>query len=130
MSKIKKIHANTCTAIDSPKGTVILMELLTLGAQIESLRRLRGYSCSYLARQLGMAPQQLADIEKGMSYPTVAGLSAMADCLQVPADYLLRDCGRLFMVFAIESYYSRLDRSRAMTSLTLLFHLLNRQSEG
>ena len=53
--------------------------------------RARGIKVSALARQVGVSPSLISQIERGQSRPSVSTLFALAEALDVPVDAFFRD---------------------------------------
>lgn len=62
-----------------------------LGKRISTSRNRNGMSVKQLASKLGIESGSLANIESGNAAPSTDLLFAIANVLQVPADYLLAD---------------------------------------
>ncbi len=62
-----------------------------LGKRINDARRKNNISIKKLAEKLGIEAGSLANIESGNAAPSTELLFAIADILEVPADYLLAD---------------------------------------
>jgi transcriptional regulator with XRE-family HTH domain len=64
-----------------------------IGARVASFRARRGRKVSELARQVGVSPSLISQIERGQSRPSVSTLFALAEALEVPVDAFFRDSG-------------------------------------
>jgi transcriptional regulator with XRE-family HTH domain len=62
-----------------------------IGERLARLRGGRGVKVSGLAREIGVSPSLISQIERGQSRPSVTTLFAMAQALDVPVDALFRD---------------------------------------
>jgi transcriptional regulator with XRE-family HTH domain len=62
-----------------------------IGERLARLRGGRGVKVSGLAREIGVSPSLISQIERGQSRPSVATLFAMAQALDVPVDAFFRD---------------------------------------
>lgn len=69
------------------------------------------------ASLLGISETHLHAILSGKSHSTLATLKKCASILDVPSDFLLQDYGKQFLIFAIDDYYSRIDRADAQNAL-------------
>jgi len=66
---------------------------LAIGERLAAHRARRGVKVSALAREIGVAPSFISQIERGQSRPSVSTLFALAEALQVPVDAFFRDSG-------------------------------------
>lgn len=64
---------------------------LAIGARLAEHRNRRGVKVSALARQIGVSPSLISQIERGQSRPSVSTLFALAEALEVPVDAFFRD---------------------------------------
>jgi transcriptional regulator with XRE-family HTH domain len=64
---------------------------LAIGARLAEHRNRRGVKVSALARQIGVSPSLISQIERGQSRPSVSTLFALAEALDVPVDAFFRD---------------------------------------
>ena len=62
-----------------------------IGARLSAHRARRGVKVSALARQVGVSPSLISQIERGQSRPSVSTLFALAEALEVPVDAFFRD---------------------------------------
>jgi transcriptional regulator with XRE-family HTH domain len=62
-----------------------------IGERLARLRGGRGVKVSGLAREIGVSPSLISQIERGQSRPSVTTLFAMAQALDVPVDAFFRD---------------------------------------
>ena len=62
-----------------------------IGARLAAHRARRGVKVSALARQIGVSPSLISQIERGQSRPSVSTLFALAEALEVPVDAFFRD---------------------------------------
>jgi transcriptional regulator with XRE-family HTH domain len=62
-----------------------------IGGRVAAFRAQRGTKVSELARQVGVSPSLISQIERGQSRPSVSTLFAMAEALDVPVDAFFRD---------------------------------------
>jgi len=62
-----------------------------IGARLAAHRARRGMKVSELARQVGVSPSLISQIERGQSRPSVSTLFALAQTLEVPVDAFFRD---------------------------------------
>jgi len=64
---------------------------LEIGQRLAEHRGRRGVKVSALARQIGVSPSLISQIERGQSRPSVSTLFALAEALEVPVDAFFRD---------------------------------------
>jgi transcriptional regulator with XRE-family HTH domain len=64
---------------------------LEIGGRLAAHRAQRGMKVSALARQIGVSPSLISQIERGQSRPSVSTLFALAEALDVPVDTFFRD---------------------------------------
>jgi transcriptional regulator with XRE-family HTH domain len=64
---------------------------LAIGGRLAAHRARRGVKVSALARQIGVSPSLISQIERGQSRPSVSTLFALAEALNVPVDAFFRD---------------------------------------
>jgi transcriptional regulator with XRE-family HTH domain/quercetin dioxygenase-like cupin family protein len=64
---------------------------LAIGGRLAAHRSRRGVKVSALARQIGVSPSLISQIERGQSRPSVSTLFALAEALEVPVDAFFRD---------------------------------------
>ena len=64
---------------------------VAIGARLAAHRAERGVKVSALARQIGVSPSLISQIERGQSRPSVSTLFALAEALGVPVDAFFRD---------------------------------------
>lgn len=62
-----------------------------LGKRVAELRTQRNRRVSEFARQVGVSPSLISQIERGQSRPSVSTLFGMAEALAVPVDAFFRD---------------------------------------
>src|SRR5829696_4192965 len=62
-----------------------------IGARLAAHRARRGMKVSELARQIGVSPSLISQIERGQSRPSVSTLFALAEALEVPVDAFFRN---------------------------------------
>lgn len=66
-----------------------------LGARLRDVRQAAGLSLREVARQLGVSPSFVSQLETGKSQPSVATLYSLAQLLDVPIDQLFKPEPRL-----------------------------------
>jgi transcriptional regulator with XRE-family HTH domain len=64
---------------------------VAIGGRLAAHRARRGIKVSALARQIGVSPSLISQIERGQSRPSVSTLFALAEALHVPVDAFFRD---------------------------------------
>jgi transcriptional regulator with XRE-family HTH domain len=64
---------------------------VAIGGRLAAHRAQRGIKVSALARQIGVSPSLISQIERGQSRPSVSTLFALAEALNVPVDAFFRD---------------------------------------
>jgi transcriptional regulator with XRE-family HTH domain len=64
-----------------------------IGARVSVYRLRRGKKVSELARQVGVSPSLISQVERGQSRPSVSTLFALAEALDVPVDAFFRGSG-------------------------------------
>jgi transcriptional regulator with XRE-family HTH domain len=64
---------------------------LEIGVRLAAHRTRRAVKVSALARQIGVSPSLISQIERGQSRPSVSTLFALAEALDVPVDAFFRD---------------------------------------
>jgi transcriptional regulator with XRE-family HTH domain len=62
-----------------------------IGERLARLRGERGIKVSALAREIGVSPSLISQIERGQSRPSVSTLFDLAQALDVPVDAFFRD---------------------------------------
>jgi transcriptional regulator with XRE-family HTH domain len=62
-----------------------------IGERLARLRGARGIKVSALARQVGVSPSLISQIERGQSRPSVSTLFELSQALEVPVDAFFRD---------------------------------------
>jgi transcriptional regulator with XRE-family HTH domain len=62
-----------------------------IGGRLAAHRARRGVKVSALARQIGVSPSLISQIERGQSRPSVSTLFSLAEALEVPVDAFFRD---------------------------------------
>jgi transcriptional regulator with XRE-family HTH domain len=62
-----------------------------IGERLARLRADRGVKVSALARQVGVSPSLISQIERGQSRPSVSTLFELSEALDVPVDAFFRD---------------------------------------
>jgi transcriptional regulator with XRE-family HTH domain len=62
-----------------------------IGERLAAHRARRGVKVSALARQVGVSPSLISQIERGQSRPSVSTLFALAEALEVTVDAFFRD---------------------------------------
>jgi transcriptional regulator with XRE-family HTH domain len=65
-----------------------------IGRRLASHRARRGLRVAELAREVGVTPSLISQIERGQSRPSVSTLFALAQVLNVPVDAFFRDAER------------------------------------
>jgi transcriptional regulator with XRE-family HTH domain len=73
---------------DQPGQTDAALEI---GVRLAAHRARRALKVSTLARQIGVSPSLISQIERGQSRPSVSTLFALAEALEVPVDAFFRD---------------------------------------
>lgn len=81
-----------------------------IGNYIKSILNNRNISNQEMAEKLGISYKQFMNILSNKNLTTVSLLKEISDILDVPTDYLLRDFGDKFIVYAIDDYLSRLNK--------------------
>ena len=66
-------------------------QALAIGERLAEHRTRRGVKVSQLARQIGVSPSLISQIERGQSRPSVSTLFALAEALDVPVDAFFRN---------------------------------------
>ena len=66
-------------------------QALAIGERLAEHRTRRGVKVSALARQIGVSPSLISQIERGQSRPSVSTLFALAEALDVPVDAFFRN---------------------------------------
>lgn len=87
------------------------MQLVGLNEQITSARNRKGYSQKEIAAALHISNVQISDLENGESNPSFETFYKLANILEIPADVLLQDVHKNFLVYAIDDYISRLNQA-------------------
>ena len=64
---------------------------LAIGERLAEHRTRRGVKVSALARQIGVSPSLISQIERGQSRPSVSTLFALSEALEVPVDAFFRN---------------------------------------
>src|SRR5688500_6636605 len=64
---------------------------VAIGGRLAAHRARRGIKVSALARQIGVSPSLISQIERGQSRPSVSTLFALAEALDVPVDAFFRN---------------------------------------
>src|SRR5215831_479771 len=62
-----------------------------IGRRLAAHRAQRGMRVAELAREVGVTPSLISQIERGMSRPSVSTLFAIAQALDVPVDAFFRE---------------------------------------
>src|SRR4249919_2600081 len=62
-----------------------------IGRRLAAHRGLRGMRVAELAREVGVTPSLISQIERGLSRPSVSTLFAIAQALDVPVDAFFRE---------------------------------------
>jgi transcriptional regulator with XRE-family HTH domain len=62
-----------------------------IGRRLSAYRAQRGMRVAGLAREVGVTPSLISQIERGLSRPSVSTLFAIAQALQVPVDAFFRE---------------------------------------
>jgi transcriptional regulator with XRE-family HTH domain len=62
-----------------------------IGERLAAHRARRGVKVSALAREIGVSPSLISQIERGQSRPSVSTLFALAEALDVPVDAFFRN---------------------------------------
>jgi transcriptional regulator with XRE-family HTH domain len=62
-----------------------------IGERLAEHRARRGIKVSALAREIGVSPSLISQIERGQSRPSVSTLFALAEALEVPVDAFFRN---------------------------------------
>ena len=78
-------------ATDPPQPERPRDPALAIGERLAEHRTRRGVKVSALARQIGVSPSLISQIERGQSRPSVSTLFALAEALEVPVDAFFRD---------------------------------------
>jgi transcriptional regulator with XRE-family HTH domain len=76
---------------DEPPGASAGDPALAIGERLAAHRSRRGMKVSALAREIGVSPSLISQIERGQSRPSVSTLFALAEALDVPVDAFFRD---------------------------------------
>ena len=64
---------------------------LEIGVRLAAIRVREGVKVSALAREIGVSPSLISQIERGQSRPSVSTLFSLAEALHVPVDAFFRD---------------------------------------
>ena len=81
-----------------------------IGNYIKNILNKRNISNQEMAEKLGISYKQFVNILSNKNLTTVSTLKEISDILDVPTDYLLRDFGSKFIIYAIDDYLGRLDK--------------------
>ena len=76
---------------------------LEIGRRLAAHRSSRGMKVSALAREVGVSPSLISQIERGQSRPSVSTLFALAQALDVPVDAFFRDHEQVVARDAVET---------------------------
>jgi transcriptional regulator with XRE-family HTH domain len=76
---------------DAPEAAEPRDPALAIGERLAEHRTRRGVKVSQLARQIGVSPSLISQIERGQSRPSVSTLFALAEALGVPVDAFFRN---------------------------------------
>jgi transcriptional regulator with XRE-family HTH domain len=83
--------ANPVDKTADPNGARTVDAAADIGARLAQHRARRGIRVSALAREVGVSPSLISQIERGQSRPSVSTLFALAEALEVPVDAFFRD---------------------------------------
>jgi transcriptional regulator with XRE-family HTH domain len=63
---------------------------MNIGKRVKEIRENRGIKAVFVARQIGVSPATISEIEREKCNPTVTQLVALADFYGVTTDYLIK----------------------------------------
>jgi transcriptional regulator with XRE-family HTH domain len=84
---------DTAGAIDSPESAAVRQQFEMIRQRLSERRRALGLSMSELARQVGVSPSMVSQIERGRTLPSVATLFALASALGATVDAFFTEPG-------------------------------------
>ena len=99
-----------------------------IGKHLNAILFQRGIPKKQFSKQIGLSEQQLHAILSGNSLSTLETLEKISTALDVPTDFFLQDYGKQFLIFAIDDYFSKVDKSVAQATLDDLSYLLNEEN--
>lgn len=70
---------------------VIVMSSKEFGQRVQQYRELRGYTQDIFSEMIGLTPNYLSGIERGVNFPRYDKLIAIMNALDVSADELFQD---------------------------------------
>ena len=100
-----------------------------ISKQILLARQRKGLSKKEVAHALGVSIVHVSDLERGNSYPSLEIFNELTALLDTPADVLLQDEHKNFLVYAIDDYMSRLDHAKANEMLQLLQRMMEKNND-
>ena len=96
------------------KGEIVVYKL---GQRIEDMITKRRFPKADFANRVGISPNQLSMILNNQSITSLSKLNKISIMLDVPSDYLLQDADKIFLIYAIDDYYSMLDNNKTRKAI-------------
>ena len=95
-----------------------------ISKQILLARQRKGYSQKDVAKALRISCVHISELENGNSYPSIEIFGELVKLLDIPADVLLQDMHKDFLIFAIDDYLARINSEDAREFLLTAFKVL------
>lgn len=100
------------------------MTINAIGENIKANRLKRNMTQGELADKLSISRRHFYSIEAENSFSTIYVLVDIAQILNIPLDMLFKDCGKKFLIFAIDDYLNLINKKCAKNILTDLQKLV------
>lgn len=96
-----------------------------IGKQILRARNNVGKSQKDIVSKAGFSISLLTKYEASENLPSIRNLIILSDLLQIPIDQFLQDYHSDYIIYAIDSYLSRIDKQKSKSILNEVEHLVD-----
>lgn len=100
--------------------------LNTIAHNIKKRREDKRFTQKELGEMLHKSWRHTRKIETDNCPTSVVTLADISDVLQVPLDFLLKDCDKEFLIYAIDDYLNRIDKEKSCMLLNQLLSIIGK----
>ncbi len=91
-----------------------------IGKRIQQMRKRKGYTQEEMAELISMSPQNLSQLERGLTGLSVSSLIAICKVLEVSADYILFGITDVHSSDSVSMLLSHLNEEQQMNAQKIL----------
>lgn len=100
-----------------------------IGKQIKLARCRKGLSKRELTSFVGCSESLITKIENGDNLPGIINFEAIIKALDIPADSLLIDCNKKFLIYSIIDYLDWIDSSEYKNIWDFIIKIVGNENE-